>query len=693
MGEIRVTGNKHFDIREFRKLFSEKQAYEYAMARLQFLGKGSSRAVFLYDSGKVLKIAYGMRSAGKAQNKAEVDVFSNPLAKPVVAKVFDYDRDFHWIISELVKPLDTGRGQYARSRLGFPSDYNISFLLRELELASKDSTKSIENIIHSGFREHYVEWDKYIWFHGFPRPEGHEGVALRPKITQIENAERDDEPVDPELFQTVIRACKRELKKRETKMAHAMAKIDMSTTVTFLTGLLEMKRTMGLELDDIMMRDEHLGMTADGRVVVLDYGFTEEIGVKHYLTEGGLGGHMSHLQDNLDLTFAEIKDIFRTLASRKNVIPVTEKIDGQNVFFTYDVSKGQVKFARNKSHLKTGGIGREEIVAKWAALPKVQTAYLEAYDVLQASISHLNKNVLSKLFGPNGNVWFSAEVTSSANPNVINYDGDHLVIHDSALSVNQNGEAVQMQNPEIFNSLISLIGNTKTQIAQKNWQIHGPKVRQLLGVKDVKAFAEGFQALNFVQGKYGLSNNSTLRDLVESALASSLPQIGEWPEEARKALAAIDGKTSERRQAILVALEAARISLGNTPLEQDAAVKELLAKADLIGKRAIEDVVMGINLLTLQVLNDLHSILLLEPKKETQRLAQELDNIKDQLDSGALNPEMSAKLAANLAKMAQTGELKNAIEGVVFQWKGNTYKLTYPFSALNQILGIFRYGK
>ena len=65
----------------------------------------------------------------------------------------------------------------------------------------------------------------------------------------------------------------------------------------------------------------------------MDENITEKSLSNTPLREGGLGGHMSHLHEDISLTFGDLKTIFRTLASHKNTIQVQEKVDGQNVFF------------------------------------------------------------------------------------------------------------------------------------------------------------------------------------------------------------------------------------------------------------------------------------------------------------------------------------------------------------------------
>ena len=50
---------------------------------------------------------------------------------------------------------------------------------------------------------------------------------------------------------------------------------------------------------------------------------------------GGVAGHLSHVHEDLDLTFGEIKSLLSDVASAK--IEAVEKLDGQNIFFKFFV--------------------------------------------------------------------------------------------------------------------------------------------------------------------------------------------------------------------------------------------------------------------------------------------------------------------------------------------------------------------
>lgn len=77
--------------------------YVIDVARLRYLNEGSSRAVFVIDSKRVLKIAKNEK--GFAQNEMELKVFQDASTAPVVTRILLNAPDFSWLVSEIVRPL------------------------------------------------------------------------------------------------------------------------------------------------------------------------------------------------------------------------------------------------------------------------------------------------------------------------------------------------------------------------------------------------------------------------------------------------------------------------------------------------------------------------------------------------------------------------------------------------------------
>lgn len=93
-----------FKLEQFKKMSGLAQMQNYVVKRLEYVAEGSSRQTFVLTSTKVLKLA--INRAGIAQNEQEVEVFTDPRTKDITTRIYEYDPDFFWIVSELVKPFD-----------------------------------------------------------------------------------------------------------------------------------------------------------------------------------------------------------------------------------------------------------------------------------------------------------------------------------------------------------------------------------------------------------------------------------------------------------------------------------------------------------------------------------------------------------------------------------------------------------
>jgi len=124
--------SKSFNIRELKAMQNIEEISAYVHETLEPISEGSSRAVFILSSGKVLKLAkldydyddeghyddetdervpstdpVGSIDKGAGQNEAEFTTYmeASPEVQKLLPRIYDYDRNFYWLISELVKPL------------------------------------------------------------------------------------------------------------------------------------------------------------------------------------------------------------------------------------------------------------------------------------------------------------------------------------------------------------------------------------------------------------------------------------------------------------------------------------------------------------------------------------------------------------------------------------------------------------
>lgn len=193
--------SKRFKMSEFRSLKTHEEILKYAYRNLKEIGQGSSRAVFALSSRFVLKVA--MNKRGIAQNEAELDIYTDPATKSITSKIIEYDNQYNWLISELVRPII--------NRFEFHDLTGIRWF---------SFTEGIEEAVYEGIEEAI----------NFIRSEH---ITLDQK------------------------------------------------SIEFITAVFTMARNTKILRGDLS-RVDHWGKTTNGQVVVLDYGFTENVREKYY---------------------------------------------------------------------------------------------------------------------------------------------------------------------------------------------------------------------------------------------------------------------------------------------------------------------------------------------------------------------------------------------------------------------------
>lgn len=96
---LQEAADEHFSLEELSAIQSFRGRFKYCTQHLgKHIGKGSSRATFQIDDEKVLKLAWNDKGLG--QNIEEEGTYN----ASIFPKVYDYDEDGKWIISEFVLP-------------------------------------------------------------------------------------------------------------------------------------------------------------------------------------------------------------------------------------------------------------------------------------------------------------------------------------------------------------------------------------------------------------------------------------------------------------------------------------------------------------------------------------------------------------------------------------------------------------
>lgn len=403
---------------------------------------------------------------------------------------------------------------------------------------------------------------------------------------------------------------------------------------------------------------------------------------------GGAGGHMTHLAEDMSLTFA---DVFRVidLASTAKLQHVTEKVDGQNIYVTWNESLGALRAARNKGDLKSGGMDAAALAAKFAGRGSVEEAFTSAFAALHKAIAALGSKSRVAAFGRNGDVWFSVEIMTPRNPNVVMYGSDYLVFHRSGTSiVDDEGNKVHDESTLAhFDALMKNVGRLKATAAESGWTITGPALVTLKRVGDGLATKQAKGRLKSAMSEAGCSMSSTLGKYLLSRI--DLIISDELPDASDEVIDALSKRISGLPGAPSLNDVAKKVGNDKALL---ASIRAIAKKENDVRKQAMAPIDAAITDFATEILRGVESAFVLDNDKEIKRIRGEVTSAIQAIKSSGDEMAMQV-LQQQLERLGNVDQISSAMEGIVFMFNGKAYKLTGRFAPVGQILGLFKYGR
>jgi hypothetical protein len=401
------------------------------------------------------------------------------------------------------------------------------------------------------------------------------------------------------------------------------------------------------------------------------------------LLEGGAYGHMNHPFDiQMNLTFGDLKNIVKK-ALTGDLELAREKTDGQALAISW--VNGRLVAARNKSHTKNKGEGAMtigQVAQQFAGRGELTNAYTYAMNDLSKAVASLSEPQRKKIF-KDGMCFMNLEVIYPKNSNVIPY-GQNLLVFHGTFEYDKEGEVIG-QNQEAAKILAGMIKQVNKHV-QDTYTIQGPPIQKLPKSQELSKLQGKYIGLiNKLQKEFALKDTDGVADY-HQAWWTSFVEKGAKKLDAQEKIGLVKrwafGDKSFRINQI-----------------QDAKIKEWADKTDKqdqakIAKENImkfEEIFLGVGA---DVLSFMESVLTANPDSATKQLRAELGNAIKQIKASG-NPQQIEKLKIELSRLNSLGGFDKIVpnEGIVFVYGGNTYKLTGAFAPLNQILGIFKYGR
>ncbi len=443
---------------------------------------------------------------------------------------------------------------------------------------------------------------------------------------------------------------------------------------------------------------------------------------------GGFTGGMNHLYDNDAITFKQIKDIFRKASTGE--LEGTEKTDGQNAVITFDVETQQAKVIRNKGHERVGGINREQLIKFFTVDRKARgvnpapDSVVQGYDEALASFENVVKQFPTELqnrvfLSSEGYpIFYNSEVMATENPNVINYDSDVLLIHrvghwklnpkpdpddpDAPPKAEEldEGEAVYLSQLE------SALKQHQEIVKRQKFRVQSNAVKTLKGLDDDIVLNTAIKDLEREQNRLGVSDSQSVAEYLIASLDAVLDsRYGE------------DALADEQKMPIIHSLMEYRVKnrhlkstikniLATVP-EVDQARRDIISDimSNNVSKSLLNEAILPLELVIhffgTEMLKAFESFAILDNSSEAERLEKELNDsiallVDPNIDVEGKYPKVYELVQRQIAKFHRDGDKylhKTAAEGFVFDYDGWTYKFTGTFAPMNQLLGIFEYGR
>jgi len=395
------------------------------------------------------------------------------------------------------------------------------------------------------------------------------------------------------------------------------------------------------------------------------------------LLEGGAYGHMSHPFDDRGLKFGDFRQIIDISLQGKLDLETgaTEKTDGQNLFITWNK---KLLAARNTGDIKRGGIDSSAIAKKFSGRGNIEKAFNYAMSDLSKAIKSLNDKQLKKIFD-DGNNWINMEIMYPASSNVINYDAPHLQFHNVLQYKDGMPVGSVADGARILAGMIAQVN----QSVQKNFTIIGPQFLKVNPHQDYSARKPYFLGkLNKLMSKFNMSDSNTFSEYHQAW----------WSDYIDKKFKGIDNTIKTgliKRWAFFdKSFRLNKKTISDEKILASAIEIDKMKHADQVKKNMLPFEKLFFEL-GAEVLKNAEGFLAANPDKAVQNIRKQIKTAISVVKKGGDIKKIN-RLKQQLNKLNSIGGMDSIVpsEGLVFVYKGKTYKLTGAFAPVNQITGM-----
>ena len=406
------------------------------------------------------------------------------------------------------------------------------------------------------------------------------------------------------------------------------------------------------------------------------------------LFEGGAYGHMNHPFDDKDLTFGDLKKIVDLgLQGRLDLEESpTEKTDGQNLMITF--KKDKLLAARNKGQIKDKGKKAMDVVAvarKFQGRGDIKDAFVFAMQDLKKMVGKLSDAQKKKIFDEGGN-FVNLEIIYPPTKNIIDYDKRLLQFH-GATKYDENGNP-KGQVRDGGRILAGMITQINANIGKK-FKVQKPN---FLTLKKSQNFGKKrdiyFNRIDKLKSQFGLKDTDTLNEYHQSYWMEFIFNAAKQYKYAipNKVLMNLTKRWAFFDKSYSVQKIRADIDnqkfldwfLSTDKQDHTKMVKENMKPFEILFFE-----------LGAEILKNISNFLAANPDKAVQTIRKDVVKAINVVRKGKDLKKLNT-LKQQLSKLNAIGGFKSIVpaEGLVFKYKGKTYKFTGAFAPINQIIGL-----
>ena len=389
---------------------------------------------------------------------------------------------------------------------------------------------------------------------------------------------------------------------------------------------------------------------------------------------------MNHPFDKRDLTFGEMKEIVRLSLQGKldQEADVTEKTDGQNLVVTF--KNGKLGAARNKATIKEP-MDIEGVKKKFEGRGDIEKAFTVSMKDLTDALSGLDEKTLNEIF-KEGAQFVNMEIIYPATKNVIAYGPKaYLQLHNMFEYDLETGN--QIGTHSVPKELKSITQDVNAR-EQETFELIPPKVVKTQAVPNFDEKEPYYiNQITKLQQEFDLSDEDEVimfhQKWWEDNIEENFPNATSEEKEALVKRWAFFEKSFRLR----------KIADEETKLKAIEYDKNDFKKQNKLNVYHFEKIFLELGV---DVLSNINNFLAVNPKESVQELRKDIKSVIEQIKKSN-NLEVLDKLKYQLKRIQDIGGFDKLVpsEGIVFIYKGETYKLTGLFAPVNQLLGLTKY--